>query len=140
MVSKRDPTQRFSDRAEAYAKYRPGYPDELYGLLQRDAGLKTGSPVADLGSGTGLLTKLFLDHGHRVYAVEPNAEMRRAAETQFAGEPNFVNVSGRAEATTLPAQCVDLVAAGQAFHWFDPVAARLEIRRILRPGGQVALI
>ncbi len=87
-----------------------------------------------------MLTRLFLDHGHRVYAVEPNAEMRRAAETQFAGEPNFVSVAGRAEATTLPAQCVDLVAAGQAFHWFDPAAAKLEIRRILRPGGQVALI
>jgi len=139
-MTQRDPTQRFSDRAEDYAKYRPGYPGELYALLQPDIGLKTGSPVADLGSGTGLLTKLFLDHGHRVYAVEPNAEMRRSAETQLAGEPNFVSVPGRAEATTLPAQCVDLVVAGQAFHWFDPAAARLEIQRILRPGEYVALI
>ena len=139
-MSYRDPTQRFSDRVEAYARYRPGYPDGLYALLQGETGLLPRSPIADLGSGTGLLSRLFLDHGHLVYAVEPNVEMRRAAESLFAGKASFVSIAGRAEATTLPAASVDVVAAGQAFHWFDAAAAKLEMGRILRPGGQVALV
>ena len=139
-MSRRDPTQRFSDREQTYARYRPTYPGQLYGLLRRDAGLGAGSPVADLGSGTGLLSKLFLDHGHPIFAVEPNAGMRRAAEAQFASDPNFSSVAGRAEATTLPGECVEFVTAGQAFHWFDAPRAWQEMQRILRPGGSVALI
>lgn len=115
-------------------------PGQLYGLLRREAGLRAGSPIADLGSGTGVLSKLFLDHGHPVFAVEPNAKMRRAAETRFALDPSFSSVAGRAEATTLPGECVDFVTAGQAFHWFDALRARQEMLRILKRGGCVALI
>lgn len=134
------PTQRFSDRVENYAKYRPGYPAGVYALLQREAGLQQGAAIADLGSGTGLLSKLFLERGHRVFGVEPNAEMRQAAERLFAGNANFASVAGAAEATTLEEASVDFVAAGQAFHWFEPAAAKAEMRRIMRPGGSVALI
>lgn len=135
-----DPTKRFSDRVENYARYRPGYPAELYEVLCLRAGLAADDAVADLGSGTGLLSQLFLDNGHTVYAVEPNAEMRSAAEHAFANQPSFISIDGRAEDTGLPNASVDFIAAGQAFHWFDAATTKAEAERILKPGGQVALI
>ena len=83
-----------------------------------------GAVVADVGSGTGLLARVFLGRGHRVYGVEPNAAMRAAAGEDLRGFPAFVSVAGTAEQTTLPDAGVDLVVAGQAFHWFDPAPAR----------------
>jgi SAM-dependent methyltransferase len=136
----RDPTTRFDDRVDDYVQYRPGYPPELVGLLRRECGLGPGRDVADIGSGTGKLTELLLATGARVYAVEPNDGMRRAAERLLGQVPGFVSINGRAEATGLPGASVDLVTAAQAFHWFDQVAARVEFRRILRPGGIVALV
>ncbi len=135
-----DPRERFSGRVDAYVRSRPGYPAELVPLLRREAGLLPAHSVADVGSGTGILTRLFLDAGHEVYAIEPNEGMRAAAEKAFAGRPLFRSVDGSAEATTLPAASVDLAAAGQAFHWFDREAARVEFARILRPPGNAALI
>ena len=134
-----DPTRRFSSRVEDYVKYRPGYPAALAGLLESECGLTAESVVADVGSGTGLLSEVFLRNGNRVYGVEPNREMREAGEQLLAAYPNFVSVDGRAEATALEDACVDFVTAGQAFHWFDPAGARREFGRILRPGGQVVL-
>ena len=134
-----DPTRRFSTRVEDYVKYRPGYPREVLGLLEEECGLTAASVVADVGSGTGLLALPFLRNGNRVYGVEPNREMREAGEQLLASYPNFVSVDGRAEATTLGDASVDFVAAGQAFHWFDPAGARREFLRILRPEGWVVL-
>jgi len=99
--------------------------------------LRDGSVVADIGSGTGLLSELFLQSGYDVMAVEPNAAMRRAGEQRLAGMAGFHSIDGRAEATTLPDASVDLVTVGTAFHWFDRDAARLEFRRILRQNGHV---
>jgi SAM-dependent methyltransferase len=135
-----DVTERFSGRVQAYVRYRPGYPAEVVSLLERECGLKRASVVADIGSGTGILSEIFLRHGNRVFGVEPNREMREASERLLAGYPAFVSVEGRAEATTLADRSVDLVAAGQAFHWFDRPVARREFVRILRPEGWVVLI
>jgi SAM-dependent methyltransferase len=135
-----DPTKRFSSRVEDYIRYRPSYPEAVIPWLQGECGLTLESRVADIGSGTGILSRLFLDFGCHVSGVEPNAGMRQAAARLMAGEPRFHSVDGRAEATTLLSACVDFVTAGQAFHWFDPAAARAEFRRILRPKGWVVLI
>ncbi len=135
-----DPTRRFSDRVENYAKFRPGYPAQVYAILRDHAGLQPAAPVADLGSGTGLLSSIFTDRGHTAYAVVPYAELGAAAVAHFADHPSFISIAARAEETTLPANSVGLVVAGQAFHWFDPVATRRECQRILQPGAQVALI
>lgn len=133
-------TQRFSNRVDNYVKYRPGYPPAVLALLASECGLTLQSIIADVGSGTGILSRMFLDHGNRVFGVEPNREMRQAAEQLLAGYPNFTSVDARAEATTLPEHSVDFVTAGQAFHWFDPPLARAEFQRILRPGGWVVLV
>src|SRR5580704_8341752 len=135
-----DPPQRFSSRAEAYARYRPTYPRETLGLLERECGLTAACKIADIGSGTGLLARSFLDFGCEVTGVEPNPGMRAAGERMLSGEPRFRSVEGRAEATTLPDGSVDFVTAGQAFHWFEPTAARAEFQRILKPAGWVVLI
>jgi SAM-dependent methyltransferase len=139
-MSDRDPTARFSSRVDAYVKHRPGYPLQVVELLRQECGLSKESAIADVGSGTGISAKLFLDLGCDVYGVEPNAEMRAAAEKLLAGTGSFESVDGRAEATTLRSRSVDFVVAGQAFHWFDPKAARDEFARILRPLGWVVLM
>ena len=135
-----DPTQRFSDRVENYIKARPGYPQEVLATLAKDCGLKPDSRVADIASGTGIFTRLLLENGNPVLAVEPNADMRSAAERLLGGHPNFKSVAGSAEATTLPDQAVEFITAAQAAHWFDLARTREEFARILRPGGWVALI
>lgn len=135
-----DPLRRFSSRARAYAAARPSYPRALAELMREAMGLDAGTAVADVGSGTGKLTELLLDAGYRAYAVEPNAEMRAYAEEAFAGRPGFVSVEGTAQATTLPDASVGAVTAGQAFHWFDPMAARDEWKRIVVPSGWAILV
>ncbi|MCI0394416.1 MAG: class I SAM-dependent methyltransferase [Chloroflexi bacterium] len=138
-LTETEPTKRFSNRVENYVKYRPSYPVVILALLRQEVGLTPESVVADVGSGTGNLARLFLGHGNLVYGVEPNDEMRAAGELLLAGYPNFRTVAATAEATTLDDESVDLVVAGQAFHWFDREAARVEFSRILRPGGWVVL-
>ena len=134
------PVDRFSNRVENYVKYRPGYPTEVITLLQTECGLIPSSIIADIGSGTGKLSELFLENGNRVIAVEPNEAMRVAGERLLKDRSNFVSVDGKSEDTTLDAASVDFITAGQAFHWFEPKATRLEFARILKPGGWVALI
>jgi SAM-dependent methyltransferase len=134
-----DPKERFSDRVENYVRYRPSYPESLPRVLEEETGLDPSWVVADVGSGTGISTVPFLEYGCTVFAVEPNAEMREAAEHLLAGRPAFRSVAGSAEATGLDAESVDLVTAGQAFHWFEPAASREEFRRILREPKWVSL-
>jgi SAM-dependent methyltransferase len=135
-----DPTRRFGDRAGAYARHRPCYPEGVLDVLSRECGVAPGASLADVGSGTGILTRMLLDAGYRVSAVEPNDAMRAEAEQALASRPGFVSVPGRAEATGLPDGSVDAVVVAQAFHWFDREAARAEFDRILRPGGRVLLV
>ena len=135
-----DPTVRFSDRAQAYASGRPGYPPQIAGHVARELALAPGAVIVDLGSGTGLSSRIFLQAGFRVIGVEPNAQMRAQAERALADMPDFVSVAGRAQATTLPDASADCVAAAQAFHWFDLNATRAESLRILRAPPRAALI
>lgn len=135
-----EPVIRFSNRAENYAKYRPGYPVEVIAILKSECGLMINSPVADIGSGTGILSELFLKNGNTVFAVEPNAAMRLFAERNLVKFPNFVSINATAEETTLEPDSADFITAGQAFHWFDREKAKREFTRILKPGGWVVLI
>jgi SAM-dependent methyltransferase len=135
-----DPTLRFSNRVDNYIKYRPQYPQEVIETLRKECQLASTSLVADIGAGTGALTKLFLQNGNQVFAVEPNREMRESAERLLQGYPGFRGIEGRAEATNLADRSVDFVVVGQAFHWFDCQAARREFLRILHPAGWVMVV
>ena len=135
-----DSTQRFSARVEAYVKYRPGYPAAMLDFLVDELAMGADARVADIGAGTGILTALLAPRVGQLWAVEPNAEMRSAAERLLAGADNVSCHNGSAEATGLPAGSVDLITVAQAFHWFDSAAFKAECRRLLRPGGRVALI
>src|SRR5688572_20011810 len=94
-----NPITRFSSRAEAYAKYRPGYPFGVVEILESECGLTKDSVVADVGSGTGILTELLLKNGNRVFGIEPNEAMRVFAEETLKDYQRFESVDGSAEAT-----------------------------------------
>lgn len=135
-----NPTERFSDRADAYVRARPTYPEAVVAHLEQAGALRAGAPVVDLGVGTGLSAEPFLRAGYAVIGVEPNDAMRASGDRFLAAWPRYRSVKGTAEATGLPAQCARLAIAGQAFHWFDPPRARAEALRILEPGGWAALM
>src|ERR1051325_4245153 len=135
-----DPTQRFTNRVENYLKYRPRYPPQIVPLVEKECGLTRNARIADIGSGTGFLTELFLQNGNRVLGVEPNAEMRAAGERLLIQYPNFTSIQATAENTTLAPDAVDFVTAGQSFHWFDREKAQPEFARILKPGGWVVIV
>lgn len=133
-------TTRFSNRVSYYVKYRPSYPVEIVEFVGQQLGLSPNSVIADIGSGTGILSELFLKNGNPVYGIEPNPEMRQAAESLLEQYPNFTSINGSAEITTLENHSIDFIVAGQAFHWFDRVKSRQEFQRILKPGAWVILI
>src|SRR5262245_9450362 len=130
-----DNTHRFTDRADYYAAFRPAYPDAVLDCLRCEARLDHDAVVVDVGSGSGLSSELFLRHGHVVYAVEPNFTMRREAERALQRYQHFRSVDGTAENIPLTDECAGAVVSASAFHWFCPVEARAEFRRILKPGG-----
>lgn len=131
---------RFSNRATDYVAGRPTYPVAVIDVLRERIGFDASWHVVDVGAGTGISTELFLSAGNAVTAVEPNDAMRQAAETRFIGRANYRSVNAPAEATTLSTGAADLVAAAQAFHWFDPAAFAAECRRLLSPRGRVLLM
>lgn len=134
------PTERFSTRAGYYARYRPRYPEAVVDTLESEAGLRPGSMLADIGAGTGISAELFLRRGYAVTAIEPNAEMRAKAIAALSANPAFRALPGTAEQTNLPAQSIDLVLCAQAFHWFRLQETKQEFRRILKPGGLIAIL
>jgi SAM-dependent methyltransferase len=137
----REPKARFTERVADYVRYRPGYPVEVVRTLERELGIMPRKTrIVDVGSGTGISAKLFLQEGYDVTGVEPNDAMRRAGEELLSSWPRFRSIEGSAEATTLPDGCADLVVAAQAFHWFKVPLARFEMLRILDPKGAVALM
>ena len=133
-------TSRFSDRVENYIRYRPGYPPGVLQLLRDECGLAPQHVVADIASGTGIWTRMLLENGNHVFAVEPNPDMRHAGERLLALFPKFTSVAGTAEATTLADASLDFVTAAQAAHWFDRQRSRREFEGILKPGGWLALL
>jgi ubiquinone/menaquinone biosynthesis C-methylase UbiE len=132
--------ERFSNRVENYVKYRPTYPAQVLDLFRDRMNLQNDSTIADIGSGTGISSKLFLENDNEVFGVEPNQAMREAAESFLQDFPNFKSIDGMAENTNLENESVDLIVAAQAFHWFDRVNTRKEFKRILRDKGFIALM
>lgn len=134
------PTERFTTRAQDYALFRPRYPAELMQLLRENGAIRPNMVVADIGSGTGILTEQLLREGCEVFAIEPNKAMRMKAEELLGNLLRFHSIDSRAEDTMLPEASVDLIAIGQAFHWFDLTPTRVEFLRILKPEGFLCLV
>lgn len=134
------PTERFSDRVDNYVRYRPSYPEAVVDTLIECCSLCSTSTIADIGSGTGIFTRQLLDKHLRVVAVEPNADMRQAAEAMLPDCERFTSIDGSAEASGLDDDSVDLIVAAQAFHWFRRDEAHQEFERILRFSGWLALV
>jgi SAM-dependent methyltransferase len=130
----------FSTKVRDYLASRPDYPDALFDALAARGLVRDGAAIADVGAGTGLLTRGLLQRGCSVIAVEPSGEMRAAADQLLAPFPGYRSVEGTAERLPLPDASLDGITAAQAFHWFDVEAARAECLRVLRPAGQVALV
>ena len=135
-----DPTKRFSDRVDNYVKYRPTYPPEVLAYLKAECKLTDSSVIADVGAGTGIFTKLLLDEGYEVFAIEPNKPMLDSAVEQLSPYRNFNFINSGAECTELPNASVDLIVCAQSFHWFSNDNTRVEFSHILKPGGKAALI
>lgn len=135
-----DTVERFSKRVENYVKYRPSYPPDLLDFLSAECHLSPDSVVADIGSGTGIFTRLLLEKNLRVFGVEPGDDMRAIAERDFASNPNFTSIPKKAEDTGLESSSIDVVTIAQAFHWMDIPSFSKECLRILKPGGAVAII
>ena len=135
-----DSTLRFSNRVENYVKYRPSYPQAVLETLRQETGLNSSHIIADVGSGTGISAKLFLEAGNGVWGIEPNREMREAAKKILQLYTKFRSIAGTAESTTLLENSVDYVVAAQAFHWFEPLQTAHEVARILKPSGWTVLL
>jgi SAM-dependent methyltransferase len=132
----RDTVGRFSDRAADYVRYRPAYPAAAVDAILDGLGPPERLVAADVGAGTGISARLLGERGVRVIAVEPGEGMRRAADPH----PNVAWVAGRAEATGLCSQAVDLVLCAQSFHWFRTTDALSEFARILKARGRLAIV
>jgi ubiquinone/menaquinone biosynthesis C-methylase UbiE len=141
-LSEHNPTQRFSDRADFYQRYRPTYPRAAIDLIMGRGGLGASSLLVDVGAGTGISARLFAARGVPVVGIEPNAEMRRRAENTPvpAGQQSPQFRDGTGEATGLPDGAATVVLSAQAFHWCQADVALQEFARILQPGGWVALM
>jgi ubiquinone/menaquinone biosynthesis C-methylase UbiE len=131
---------RFSNRVENYIKYRPDYPAEAINFLYDKLRINEQSSIAEIGSGTGIFTKQIIEKVEKIYAVEPNKEMREAAEKSLIVFNNFISIDASAENTSLPDHSVDFVISAQAFHWFDRIKARKEFKRILKSDCIVILL
>jgi ubiquinone/menaquinone biosynthesis C-methylase UbiE len=136
----KNPIEIFSDRVQNYLAYRPGYKPAILDVLREEYSFTIDDVIADMGSGTGLLSELFLKNGNIVFGIEPNAEMRTAGEQRLKAFSRFVSVNGRAEATTLGQDSIDFVTVGQAFHWFNQAQTKQEFARILKPTGWVVAV
>jgi SAM-dependent methyltransferase len=135
-----DNTQRFSNRVDNYVKYRPSYPTEIIAFLKKKIDFNKDFVIADIGSGTGILSEIFLKNDNIVLGIEPNAPMRNKAEELLKNYSTFKSIDGTAEQTTLRNERIDLITAAQAFHWFDVNNTKQEFKRILKQNGYCCLI
>jgi len=132
--------ERFTDKANIYKQFRPSYSKELIEYLYSQAGFNQESIIADIGSGTGILSRLLIERGSLVYCVEPNDDMRQTAENDLSEFDNFISINSPAENLSLQNESVNFVTVAQAFHWFNREMFKTECQRILKPGGKVVLI
>ena len=134
-----DNTTVFTGKAQFYNS-RPPYPQECIDYVIKKMGIPSGGIVADIGAGTGILTKPFLDAGCTVYAVEPNGDMFAELKKNLSRYQDARLLQATAEKTDIPAHICDAVVVGTAFHWFDKDQFRAECQRVLKNNKCVAIL
>lgn len=139
-MSKIDATKIFSKTVDYYNKSRPTYPIELLDFLEKNYGVNTSHMIADIGSGTGIFTKLLLGKGYHVTSVEPNNDMRRVAEKSLTNYQFYKSIAASAESTELKDNSIDVITVATAFHWFNPQLTKCEFKRILKSDGICLLV
>ena len=132
--------ERFAGKAGIYKQFRPTYPKDLIDYLYFHTGFNKNSIIADIGSGTGIFSRLLLEQGNQVYCVEPNENMRQTAEFDLSGFSNYISVNASAENTTIEKASIDFITVAQAFHWFNREAFKSECKRILKDNGKIVII
>jgi len=130
--------EAFTGRAQAYTQARPGYPNEAIEYIRTL--VPPEAVFADIGAGTGIFTTLLARHGYKIFAVEPNADMREQLSFAATSFPNIKIIDGTAEATTLADNCVDAITNAQALNRFDIDMFRAECLRIGKPNPVVISI
>ena len=130
----------YSRKAEQYARYRWDYAPAAIQTIYDLAQIDEHSRIADIGSGTGILTKHFVTRAGFVAAIEPDAMMRAWAELTLAGNASFHSIHANAEHIPLAQSSINVIIVGQAIHWFNPNLARAEFQRILKPSGWLAML
>ena len=132
--------EKFTGKADVYNKFRPTYPSEFIDYLYSEVGFNVDSKIADIGAGTGILSKLLLLRNSNVICVEPNIDMLNVAKRDLIEFPNCSFVKAPAEDTSLDENSIDFITVAQAFHWFDHDKFKIECRRILKSEGKLVLI
>lgn len=133
-------TEKFTNKVSEYVKYRSSYPRQFIDYLRSSVGINNTSAVADIGAGSGILTKLISPISRKVFAVEPNEKILAACIKHCEDSENVVYFDGSAENTKLEDKCLDFITVAQAFHWFDKEKTKVEFKRILKPEGKVILV
>ncbi|WP_128894984.1 class I SAM-dependent methyltransferase [Longirhabdus pacifica] len=133
-------TKKFNEKSEMYQKFRPSYPKAFIAYLYQQLGVQEHHSIADIGSGTGILTEQLLHKGNKVIAVEPNEEMRLSVEKRLKHHPKFISINATAEQSSISEHSIDFITVAQAFHWFDHDKFKIECQRILKRDGKVILV
>lgn len=131
---------KFDKKGGIYSKARPSYPDKLFAYLKDHNLISESTVAADIGSGTGIFTEKLCSYVNKIFAVEPNEDMRSVAEEKYAAHENIISVNGSAEDTKLSDKSVDFITVAQAFHWFDRQSFKTECQRIIKTDGNILLV
>jgi SAM-dependent methyltransferase len=119
-------------KADSYDIGRPAYPRVFFEYLYKEAGLTPNSIIADIGSGTGKITKGFLELGNKVFAVEPDNDMMTILKRNLSRFSNCFPVLNTAENTGISTSSIDLIFCGNSYHWFERSRVIPEFKRIIK--------
>jgi SAM-dependent methyltransferase len=128
----------FGLTADDYGRFRQGFPPELVERLAERGVVGAETRALDLGTGTGTLARLLAMRASSVVGTDPSEQMLEEARA-IGGPDGLRFAAGSAEEIGFEDGALDLVTAGQCWHWFDRPRAAAEVRRVLADGGRLVI-